>query len=190
MLQVMEHNVYSNILHHLQRHNILCEERHGFRSGRSCETQLLNTINDFAKNLDDKRQTDIILLDFSKTFDKIPHHRLCLKLSHYGIHGGTLFWIESFLTGRSQQVIVNGCSDNPTNVMSGVPQGTVLTPLLLFFCYINDLPENVSSKVRLYADDVLLYNTIHTKEDCLTLQENLNTLQLWATNDSELTNGK
>ena len=109
-------------------------------------------------------------------FNKVPHHHLCLKLSHYGIPGGTLFWIENFLTGRSQQVIVNGCSSNPTNVMSGVPQGTVVAPLL-FLCYISDLPENVSSKVRLYADDVLIYNS---KEDCLMLQEDLNSLQLWA----------
>ena len=171
----MEHIVYSNFLHHLQRHNILYKEQHGFRSGRSCETQLLNTIDYLAKNLDDRKQTDVILLDFSKTFDKVLHHHLCLKLTHYGIRGGTLFLIENFLTERSQQVIVNGCSSNPTNVMSGVPQGTVLTPLL-FLCYINDLPENVSSKARLYADDVLLYKTIHTKEDCLTL----NTLKLWA----------
>ena len=173
----MEHIVYSDILHHLPRH-ILCKEQHGFRSGRLCKTQLLNTIDDLAKNLDYRIQTYVILLDFSKAFDKVPHHCLCLKLSHYGICGGTLFWIENFLT-RSQKVIVNGCSSNPTNVMSGVPQGTVLAPLL-FLCYINDLPENISSKVRLYADDVLLYSTINTKEDCLTLQEDLNTFQLWA----------
>ena len=140
---------------------------------------MLNTIDDLAKNLDDRKQTDVILLDFSKAFDKVPHHHLCLKLSHYSIRGVILFWIENFLTGKSQQVIVNGCSSNPTNVMSGVPQRTVLAPLL-FLCYINDLPENVSSKVRLYVDDVLLYNTIHTKEHCLILQEDLNTLQLRA----------
>ena len=85
-------------------------------------------------------------------FNKVPHHHLCLKCSHYGIHGGILVWIKNCLTGRSQQVIVNGCSSNPTNVMSGVPQGIVVAPLL-FLYYINDLPENVSSKVRLYADD-------------------------------------
>ena len=93
--KIMEHIVYSNILNHLQRHNIFCEEQHGFRSGRSCETQLLNIIDDHAKHLDDRKQTDVILLDFSKVFDKVPHHRLCLKLSHYGIHGCTLFWIEN-----------------------------------------------------------------------------------------------
>ena len=153
----MEH---INILQHLQSHNILCEEQHGFRRGRSCETQLLNTINDLTKNLDERKQTDVILLDFIKAFDRVPHHCLCYKLSSYGIRGGTLSWIENFLTGRLQQVIINGCSSNCTNVISGVPQGTVLAPLP-FLCYINDLPENVISKVKLYADDVLLYNTIH-----------------------------
>ena len=108
----MEHIVYSNILHHLQRHTILCEEQHGFQSGRSCETQLLNTTDDLAKNLDDRKQTEVILLDFTKAFDKVPHHRLCLELSQYVICGGILFWNENFLIGRSQLVIVNGCSNN------------------------------------------------------------------------------
>ena len=116
---------------------------------------MLNTIDDLAKNLDDRKQTDVILLDFSKAFDKVPHHHLCLKLSHYSIRGGTLFWIENFLTGRSQQVIVNGCGSNPTNVMSGVPQGTILASLP-FLCYIINLPENFTSKVRLCADDCIL----------------------------------
>ena len=157
----------------------MCEEQHGFRSGRSCETQLLNTINDFSKNLDMGRQTDVVLLDFSKAFDRVPHHRLCYKLSRYGIRGNTLSWIKIFLSGRLQQVIINGHSSSYTKVISGVPQGTVLAPLL-FLCYINDLPQNVISRVKLYADDVLLYTTIHSKDDCLVLQEDLNRLQLWA----------
>ena len=99
--KVMEHIVYSNILHApFSKIYILCKEQHGFRSCRSCETQLLNTIDDLAKNLNDRKQTDVILLDFSKAFDKVPNHYLCLKLSDYGIHNGTLFWIENFLTGR------------------------------------------------------------------------------------------
>ena len=83
------------------------------------------------------------------------------------------FGLRTFLlVRRSQRFTVNGCSSNTTNVISGVPQGTVLAPLL-FLCYINDLPENVISKVRLYADDVLLYNTIHTKDNRVTLQRRL-----------------
>ena len=177
--KILEHIVYSNVLHHLQKYNILCEEQHGFRSGRSCETQLLNTINDLTKNLNERHQTDVILLDFSKAFDRVPHQRLCHKLSFYGIRGDTLSWIRNFLIGRHQKVTINGCSSNCTTVTSGVPQGTVLAPLL-FLCYINDLPKNVISKVKLYADDVLLYNTIHTEDDCLILQEDLHSLQLWA----------
>ena len=105
------------------------------------------------------RQTDVVLLDFSKAFDRVPHHRLCYKLSRYGIRGNTLSWIKNFLSGRLQQVIINGHSSSYTKVISGVPQGTVLAPLL-FLCYINDLPQNVISRVKLYADDVLLYTTI------------------------------
>ena len=152
--KIMEHIVYSNVLHHLQKYNILCEEQHGFRSGRSCETQLLNTINDLTKNLNERHQTDVILLDFSKAFDRVPHQRLCHKLSFYGIRGDTLSWIRNFLIGRHQKVTINGCSSNCTTVTSGVPQGTALAPLL-FLCYINDLPENLISKVKLYADDVI-----------------------------------
>ena len=127
--------------------NILCEEQHGFRSGRSCKIRLLSTINDLAKNLDDRKERDVIILDLVRHLTKSHrHYCLCLKLSHYGICGGTPFWIENFLTEKSQQVIVYGCSNNPTKVMCGVPQGKVLAPLL-FPCYINDLPQNVSSKV-------------------------------------------
>ena len=125
--------MYSNILHApSSKTYILCKEQHDFRSGRSCGTQLLNTIDDLAKNLKDRKQTNVILLDFSKAFDKVPNHYLCLKLSDYGIHNGTLFWIKIFYW---EEVIVNGCSSNPTNVMSGVPKRTVLA-LLLFLCYI------------------------------------------------------
>ena len=107
------------------------------------------------------RQTDVVLLDFCKAFDRVPHHRLCYKFSCYGIRGNTLSWIKNFLSGRLKQVIINGHSSSYTKVISGVPpQGTVLVPLL-FLCYINDLPQNVISGVKLYADDVLLYTTIH-----------------------------
>ena len=100
-------------------------------------------------------QTDAILLDFSKAFDRVSHQHLYYKLHHYGIRGKLLDWVKQFLTGRSQCVIINGEQSDSTTVSSGVPQGTVLVPLL-FLCFINDLPKNVQSTVRLYADDVLL----------------------------------
>ena len=91
-------------------------------------------------------------MDFSKAFDKVSHKKLCYKLSLYGIRGPILGWIEDFLSNRTQKVLVNGEKSDPVNVLSGVPQGTVLAPLL-FLCYVNDLPSLVKSKIRMYADD-------------------------------------
>ena len=102
-----------------------------------------------------------------------------MKLEHYGIRGPALHWLENFLSDRTQQVVLDGCCSQTLPVTSGVPQGTVLAPLL-FLCYINDLPELVSCCCRLYADDVLLYKVIRLDEDCASLQSDLDVLQKWA----------
>jgi len=177
--KILEHIIYTHIFSHLSQHNILCDEQHGFRHGRSCETQLILAINDFAETLNNKGQTDLILLDFSKAFDKVSHEHLYHKLHHYGIRGNTLEWLKDFLTGRKQQVLVNGEQSDSTQVTSGVPQGTVLAPLL-FLCFINDLPKNILSTVRIYADDVILYTPVNSIEDCYQLQNDLATLERWA----------
>ena len=109
---------------------------------RSCETQLIATINELAENMNAGKQTDVILLDFAKAFDKVPHNRLCHKLSHLGISSPVLEWIKDFLAARTQQVIVSGEKSSVSNVTSGVPQGTVLAPLL-FLCFINDITSSI-----------------------------------------------
>ena len=117
-------------------------------------------------------------MDFAKAFDKVAHNRLLYKLSSYGVKRNTLGWIGSFLSGRSQKVVLEGKSSS-VPVLSGVPQGSVLYPVL-FLIYINYLPEYVSnSTVRLFADDTLLYLTIHKSSDCDKLQEHLNNLERW-----------
>ena len=98
----------------------------------------------------------MVVLDFSKAFDKVPHKRLMTKLMNYGITGPTLKWIESFLVHRTQRVVIDGEASDWANVASGVPQGTVLGPIL-FLAYINDLPKYVKSSTRLFADDCVLY---------------------------------
>ena len=110
---------------HCNDHEILTDAQHGFRPGRSCETQLVVTTKDLAKALDDGCQVDAIVLDFSKAFDRVPNQRLLLKLHHYGIRGPLQIWIENFLTKRSQRVVIDGKSSDWANVSSGVPQGTV-----------------------------------------------------------------
>ena len=123
-------------------------------------------------------QIDAVLLDFSKAFDKVSHERLALKLQYYGIRGNLLLWISSFLDHRTQQVLVEGQSSNTAPVTSGVPQGSVIGPLL-FLLYINDLPLRATSTSRLFAVDSLLYRTIRSTEDSKALQEDLDRLQQW-----------
>jgi len=174
----LEHIVHHQIMSHLNRSGILHDAQHGFRKGRSCESQLILAIQDLAKGLDDGAQTDAILLDFSKAFDKVPHQRLLYKLHHCGIRGQVLNWVAAFLAGRTQSVVCEGSASTVKPVVSGVPQGTVLGPLL-FLVYINDLPSCVRSTPRLFADDCLLYRRINTTSDCDILQNDLNRLQEW-----------
>ena len=145
---------------------------------RSCVSQLIITIHDFANSLKLHEQIDAILLDFSKAFDKVDLEGLLLKLEHLGIRGPLLKWNRSFLIGRKQKVVVDGMESTPSEVLSGVPQGTVLGPLF-FLIYINDISKGLTkgTKIRLFADDSLLYRTIKTPNDSAILQKDLETLE-------------
>jgi len=163
----------------LEEHQILTTLQHGFRSGHSCETQLLITMEDLISNLDKGIQSDILILDFSKAFDCVHHGLLLHKLTNYGVTGKTQNWIKAFLTDRQQQVLVEGEKSRPAKVVSGVPQGTVLGPIL-FLLFINDIPLNVKSQIRLFADDCLLYRQITSLADQIQLQTDLTELENWA----------
>ena len=173
--KTLEHIIVSNINKHLAFESILADCQHGFRSQRSCETQLVQFFHDLVSNLDralnrNHRQTDVIIMDFAKAFDKAPHRRLLYKLDYYGIRGSTHKWITSWLSGRFQKVVLDGQASDPVPVLSGVPQGSVLGPVL-FLILINDLPENIRSSVRLFADDCVLYRNIESPTDCQILQD-------------------
>jgi len=178
--KLLEHIIHSSIMAHLDEFKFLNNAQHGFRKKRSCETQLISTLEDFNNCLNKKQQIDAILLDFSKAFDKVDHEGLLLKLDHCGISDSLLSWIRSFLIGRGQKVLVDGTMSAPRPVLSGVPQGTVLGPLL-FLIYINDISDHLSqgTEIRLFADDSLLYRTINSPEDAVTLQKDLDQLQRW-----------
>ena len=177
--KVLEHIVYSSVVKHLESNGILSEAQHGFRKHHSCITQLVEAVHDFADALDKGQQLDAVAIDFSKAFDKVPHRRLCEKLSHYGMRGKLLQWIRGFLSSRTQQVILDGCNSASVPVISGVPQGTVLGPLL-FLCYVNDIPSCVSSNIRLHADDILIYRVVTCDADSDELQRDLVSLQRWS----------
>ena len=173
--KVLEHIITSNIRKHLSQNKILHDCQHGFRSKRSCETQLYISIQDLVKSLADGNQIDIILLDCSKAFDKVPHQRLIHKLNYYGIRDKNLNWITDFLGNRQHQVLLNGIPSSKLSVDSGVPQGLVLTPTL-FLLFINDLPEHVNCNVRLFADDCLLHRNVNNLSDSDLLQKDLTNL--------------
>jgi hypothetical protein len=116
------------------------------------ETQLANVIHDWATAIDNRQHVDIFILDFEKAFDAVPHDLLKSKLHRYGVPKNIMNWIDSFLSNRQQCVVVNGCKSEESAVVSGVPQGTVLGPIL-FLIYINDIADNGTSEIRLFADD-------------------------------------
>ena len=179
--KLMEHVLCTHIRGHLDEHGILTPSNHGFRKGHSCESQLLLTTHDLLSHRDKGHQIDVGILDFSKAFDTVPHQRLLNKLRIYGIEGKVLNWIEGFLSDRRQLVLCGGVKSEYTAVTSGVPQGTVLGPLL-FLLHINDLPSIVDpgTVVRLFADDALIYRVINSIQDQVTLQRDLKALEKWA----------
>lgn len=177
--KIMEHIVTSHVMSHSRDNNVLYDLQHGFRDQRSCETQLLEFTSDITSNMTEGKQTDILVMDFSKAFDKVGHEKLLKKLDHYGITGKTNNWIRGFLSNRKQTVVVEGEKSDEAPVMSGVPQGSVLGPCL-FLHYINDMPDHTKhSRIRLFADDTIMYLAITNNHDAKHLQEDLNRLADW-----------
>ena len=166
-------------MNHLDAHGLITNWQHAFYKGRCCTTQLCTVINDWSKSIDQGLQTDVFILDFAKAFDSVPHKHLKVKLFRYGINGKTLEWIDKFLCHRYQWVAVNGSKSDWSPVVSGVPQGTVLGPVL-FNIFINDIVDTVDSETRLFADDCVCYRPIEKDQDYVQLQRDIDHLTSWA----------
>lgn len=176
--KVMEHIIYTHVACFLKSVNFFHPNQHGFQKGLSCDTQLALFLSDINSNLDANTPVDAIFLDFEKAFDKVPHKRLLLKLSHLNLDAHVFAWISNFLTNRQQFVYANDNSSSLSPVLSGVPQGTVLGPLL-FLLYINDLPVDISSCIRLFADDCVIYRPIVDLSDNTALHQDLRKIDEW-----------
>ena len=178
--KTFERVVRSQMVSYFEAENLFNESQHGFRSKRSCLTQLTRHIDNILNNLNDLLEVDVIYLDFEKAFDKVDIGILLEKLQRYGVKGKLLEWIRSFLLDRKQTVLVDGTLSSFAEVRSGVPQGTVLGPLL-FLIYVIDLESVIKHGSSLsFADDTKIFSAIRTMVDKLNLQEDLYSVITWA----------
>lgn len=176
--KLMEHVIYSHVVCFLESNSFFSTCQHGFRKYLSCETQLLLFTNDLFRAVDNGFVVDCIFLDFAKAFDSVSHQLLFFKLDSLNLDANVLSWIKCFLSNRFQYVSANGHDSSFASVTSGVPQGSVLGPLL-FLIYINDLPTQVSSTIKLFADDCVIYRIISNSCDRTALQTDLDSISRW-----------
>lgn len=172
--KIMERLLRKPLLDHLYGYNLINSNQHGFVKNRSCFSNLLDALEDWTKWYDSGFEFDVIFLDFKRAFDLVPHNRLLYKCKKLGIDGLFLSWIKSFLKDRKQRVTLNGTFTEWVDVISGVPQGSVLGPIL-FLIFINDICDNIESEINLFADDTKIYNF-----DSDALQKDLKSLLDWA----------
>jgi len=169
------------LMDHLERNKLINQSQHGFMPKKSCGTNLLEFLETVTREVDEGRPVDVIFLDFAKAFDKVPKERLLQKLRAHGVQGNILRWIRNWLTGRRQRVVLNGKCSDWTDVLSGVPQGSVLGPIL-FLIFINDL-DAATAVIRVmkkFADDTKLGHTVSSDVERGELQEALDNLCRWA----------
>ena len=180
--KVMESLIRDKIVEHLERNNLIRPSQHGFMAGRSTATNLLVYMEALTKMMDESHAVDVLYLDFAKAFDKVPHQRLLEKCRGLGLEGSVLEWIRVWLEGRKQRVVLNGEASEWADVLSGVPQGSVLGPTL-FLIFINDIDKavDVTSSVLLkFADDTKVGRVVESREQQVELQDTIKRLVAWS----------
>jgi hypothetical protein len=167
--KVMESIVRDSIMIHFHSNNLLASQQHGFVPRRACNTNLLETVDLVTALMNEKKPIDIVFVDFAKAFDKVPHGRILLKLMGLGIGEPLISWLEDFLKDREQRVVMGEHVSEWVKVLSGIPHGSVLGPIL-FAAFVNDLPSYLFSSCKLYADDLKIIAKVESEEDIRKLQ--------------------
>ena len=176
--KILETIIRTPLFEHLEKNGLLSKDQHGFREKRSCITQLLEVMEIWVNIFDKGVPWDAIYMDFAKAFDRVPHNRLLSKARSLGIRGNLLKWIADFLDNRKQRVVLEKGTSNWAPVTSGIPQGSVLGPIL-FIIFINDLPQEIKSYIKIFADDTKIFRAIRSMSDINNLQEDINKLVNW-----------
>ena len=178
--KIFEKIVFKYIYNYILENNILSPHQSGFRPKDSTTNQLAYMYHMFAQSLDKKKDIQIVFCDITKAFDKVWHTGLLFKLKKIGIGGKLLNWFQDYLNNRMQRVVIKNESSEYGNILAGVPQGSVLGPLL-FLIYINDLVDNINSNIKLFADDTCLFIDFEKPQDAESLLNNdLKTIKEWA----------
>ena len=178
--KIFERLIFNEMFKFFTSNNLISPNQSGFKPGDSCINQLLSITHEIYKSFDDGLEVRGVFLDISKAFDKVWHEGLIFKLKQNGISGDLLQILSDFLSNRKQRVVLNGQNSSWTNVHVGVPQGSILGPLL-FLIYINDLADDLSSNVKLFADDTSLFSVVHdVNASARELNDDLKKINKWA----------
>ncbi len=177
--KLMESLVRAKVISFLDCNNLISPFQWGFRSGRSTLSQLLLSKSKLVDCFNDRACADAVFTDMSKAFDSISHRKLLIKMRAYGINVNVCEWVKDFLTHRRQRVVINNCMSDWLPCTSGVPQGSVLGPIL-FLIFINDLPDTiVNSDIFLFADDAKIIKRIDSRLDCVLFQRDIDAIAVW-----------
>ena len=179
LCKVLEKLIILIIIKHIKENEFASQRQHGFTKGKSVTTNLLEVMNIWSEALMHGIPVDVLYLDYQKAFDSVPHLRLLEQVKSFGIEGKACSWLKAFLSNRTQKVRVNGSESKWAPVLSGIPQGSILGPIL-FSLFVNDLPNEIQSLISLFADDTKIYIPLTSDDSAQQLQEDLWKLEMWA----------